>query len=156
MEANQKTTFKHTRSQAKVTVYFRTLVQKMIVTWALATALIVYAIAEAMWLASMRPVYAKWFSKFALGPLEIRSMVAAILAYVVLIGGFVALVILPGLKGIVLRGALFGLVVYGVYNFTNMATLKGYSWTMVAIDTLWGAAIFAIVALIYKIMTTKV
>ncbi len=36
------------------------------------------------------------------------------------------------------RGAAFGLAVYGVYNLTNKATLPGYSWKMVAVDTVWG------------------
>jgi uncharacterized membrane protein len=135
--------------------FFPTLLQKMIVAWALATALIVYAIAEAIWLTSMRAVYARWFANFALGPLEVRSVAAAALAYVALIAGFVTLVVLPDSRGVVLRGALFGLAVYGVYNFTNMATLKGYPWAMVAVDTLWGTAIFAAVALVYSLLVPK-
>ena len=124
---------------------------------AIATALIAYAVAEAVWLTSMRTIYAKWFAAFALGPLEVRSVAAAVLAYAALIAGFVALVVLPGRKGVVLRGALFGLAVYGVYNFTNMATLKGYPWEMVAIDTLWGTTVFAGTALVYLMVdATKV
>jgi uncharacterized membrane protein len=33
---------------------------------------------------------------------------------------------------------LFGIVIYGVYDFTNLALLKNYSWTLGIIDTLWG------------------
>jgi uncharacterized membrane protein len=51
-----------------------------------------------------------------------------------------------------IMGAMFGLVVYGTYNLTNVATLPGYSWTMVAVDTLWGTIVFATLASIYKAM----
>ena len=42
------------------------------------------------------------------------------------------------LKGLV-NGALFGLMAYGTYDLTNMATLSGWSWTVVAVDMAWGA-----------------
>jgi uncharacterized membrane protein len=35
-------------------------------------------------------------------------------------------------------GALFGLVIYGVYNATNYAIFKNYDAVMAIIDTLWG------------------
>lgn len=41
-------------------------------------------------------------------------------------------------KGLV-NGALFGLMAYGTYDLTNMATLSGWSWTVVAVDMAWGA-----------------
>ena len=36
------------------------------------------------------------------------------------------------------NGGLLGLVAYGTYESTNMATLKGWAWPMVISDTLWG------------------
>lgn len=36
-------------------------------------------------------------------------------------------------------GALFGLVVYGVYDMTNMATLERWPVRMVWVDICWGA-----------------
>jgi uncharacterized membrane protein len=35
-------------------------------------------------------------------------------------------------------GALYGLVVFGVYEATNMAILQGWSWRVVVVDILWG------------------
>ena len=46
----------------------------------------------------------------------------------------------------------FGLAVYGVYNLTNVATLIGYSWTMVVVDTAWGTVWFGTLAAIYKLL----
>lgn len=36
-------------------------------------------------------------------------------------------------------GVILGLVAYGTYEATNMATLKGWHWSMVIADTAWGA-----------------
>jgi uncharacterized membrane protein len=40
-------------------------------------------------------------------------------------------------------GALFGLVVYGVYDMTNMSTLERWSVRMVWIDICWGCFLCA-------------
>lgn len=37
-----------------------------------------------------------------------------------------------------LYGALYGLVIYGVYDFTNMATLRGWTWQLSTTDLFWG------------------
>lgn len=41
-------------------------------------------------------------------------------------------------------GALFGLVVYGVFDFTNLAVLANWSTKISVIDTLWGTTICAL------------
>lgn len=41
------------------------------------------------------------------------------------------------------NGAILGLLAYGTYEMTNMATLRGWSWTMVAADITWGAIVTA-------------
>lgn len=43
-------------------------------------------------------------------------------------------------------GACFGLVVYGVYDLTNMATLRGWSPVLTVVDILWGASACALSA----------
>jgi uncharacterized membrane protein len=40
--------------------------------------------------------------------------------------------------------AVLGLVIYGVYETTNMAILKKWKWQTVAIDTAWGSALFTL------------
>jgi uncharacterized membrane protein len=44
-------------------------------------------------------------------------------------------------------GALLGFVAYATYDLTNLATLKGFSAKIVAIDLAWGTALTALVAL---------
>jgi uncharacterized membrane protein len=36
-------------------------------------------------------------------------------------------------------GIFFGVIVYGVYNFTNHATFYNYPLSLVIADTLWGS-----------------
>lgn len=46
----------------------------------------------------------------------------------------------PSLTTVMVRAALLGLLVYGVYNLTNLATLVQYSARVAAIDTVWGVS----------------
>jgi len=47
-----------------------------------------------------------------------------------------------------LYGFLFGIVTYGIFDFTNLSLFKKYSLNIAIIDTLWGGILCAIVALI--------
>ena len=40
-----------------------------------------------------------------------------------------------------LIGAVFGILVYAIYDFTNLATMKNYSLRLAIIDTIWGGVI---------------
>lgn len=35
-------------------------------------------------------------------------------------------------------GALLGFIMYAFYDFTNLATLKDYPWSLVIVDIIWG------------------
>ena len=51
---------------------------------------------------------------------------------------------------------ILGLCVYGVFDFTNIAIFKNYSWIPAIVDTLWGGILFYLVTFItYKIMSIK-
>ena len=38
---------------------------------------------------------------------------------------------------------LLGLVIYGIYEFTNKAILTKWTYTTVVMDTVWGGILFA-------------
>ena len=129
---------------------------------ATASTLALYAAAEAAWLASMSPFYARQFARFSRSPLAVHSLPAAVAVYAVLIATFALLVCAPIVAAAIttpaaaaLRGAAFGLAAYGTYNLTNKATLPGYSWTMVAVDALWGAALFAALAATFAVILRR-
>jgi uncharacterized membrane protein len=69
----------------------------------------------------------------------------ALFVYVLLAVGIVAFVIpRNGAEASIARGALFGVVVYGVYDLTNLSTLRGWPIVLTAVDIAWGAAASAI------------
>lgn len=47
-----------------------------------------------------------------------------------------------------LRGALFGLIVYGVYNLSNYATLHGWPAAFFCLDLPWGMFICAMASMV--------
>ena len=124
---------------------------------AIIIAILVYAIAEAAWLFFMRPFYSKRFARINKDNLLlIRSKLAVAIIYPLLLGAAYLLVVrrirenrnMNRLVESLLYGALFGACVYGVYNLTNMATLAGYSWDLVVIDTIWGSVSMALFSLL--------
>ncbi|MDF2234882.1 DUF2177 family protein [Albimonas sp. CAU 1670] len=48
-----------------------------------------------------------------------------------------------GWRSAALNGAILGLLAYATYEFVNMATLKGWSWQTVILDTIWGGVLTA-------------
>ncbi|MFN3858064.1 MAG: DUF2177 family protein [Caulobacter sp.] len=83
--------------------------------------------------------------------LEKPNMVAAVAFYLLYLAGVVFFAVRPALATgswttALVTGAIFGLVAYATYDLTNMATLKGFSWTIVAADLAWGAFVTAAIA----------
>ncbi|MBN1613563.1 MAG: DUF2177 family protein [Deltaproteobacteria bacterium] len=50
--------------------------------------------------------------------------------------------------GAILWGALFGLIVYGVYDFTNYAILKDWPLSVTVADILWGIFVCGLMGLL--------
>lgn len=68
---------------------------------------------------------------------------AAIIFYLLFIAGLIFFVIDPALVRnslwyAVLAGGFFGLITYGTYDLTNLATLKDWPVTITLIDLAWG------------------
>ncbi len=51
-------------------------------------------------------------------------------------------------------GAILGLIIYGVFDMTNLAILKDYPLAFVAPDMAWGAFVFGLVTVITSKLTT--
>jgi uncharacterized membrane protein len=49
-------------------------------------------------------------------------------------------------------GALFGLIVYGVYDFTNLAILVDWSLKMTVVDIFWGVTVCGLTSLIVALL----
>lgn len=109
-------------------------------------ALVVFLVVDAVMLTLvMRPLFERHVSALMLA--EPRLAVAG-LFYAIYVGGLVWFAGLPALAGGSLwaaarDAALIGLLAYGTYESVNMSTLRGWSWQMVATDTLWGMVLSA-------------
>jgi uncharacterized membrane protein len=82
---------------------------------------------------------------------EIR-IVPAIIFYMLYLAGLVLFAISPALREqnwlmAVGLGLGLGVIAYGSYDLTNMATLKGWSLSLTLVDMAWGAFVSAISAL---------
>lgn len=105
-------------------------------------ASLIFLIVDLIWL----NYSVKNFYRPNLGSLlnEKPIMWAAILFYLIYVFGLAIIIIKPALfnDSISLAfwsGLVFGLVAYGTYNLTNMATITNWSSKVVFVDMLWGA-----------------
>lgn len=92
----------------------------------------------------------KSIATFKDGAIQTR-WVPVIITYLILALGFtffVSPMLSLSLYKSFLMGALFGLVVYGVYDFTNYAIFQNYTLKIAIIDVLWGILLNGIVAAI--------
>ena len=90
--------------------------------------------------------------------LETPNMAAAGGFYLLYVVGVVALCVLPAIDAqswprAAWTGALLGLVAYGTYDMTNLATLVGWSATVSFIDMAWGAVVTAVSATVGYFVT---
>jgi len=70
------------------------------------------------------------------------NAVGAILCYILLIGGLNYFII--SRKKSLQEAFLLGIIIYGVYETTNLAILEKWTIQSVALDTLWGGILFAL------------
>ncbi len=71
--------------------------------------------------------------------------------YLLYVVGIVVFAVMPALESRSLLhalglGALLGLVAYGTYDFTNLATLRNWPTALSMIDVCWGIALTAVAA----------
>ena len=79
---------------------------------------------------------------------------AALVVYV-LLGAGVALFVMPRASTASMAavyGGLFGLVVYGVYDFTNYSTLRQWPFVLTLADVAWGSVASAVCAAVVRII----
>lgn len=84
---------------------------------------------------------------------ESPALAPAAIFYLFYVAGVVFLASLPALaEGDPLKalwmGGLLGAMAYGTYEFTNLATLKNWSWQMVAVDFTWGIVLTGVSAFV--------
>jgi uncharacterized membrane protein len=121
-------------------------------------ALPVFFAIDMLWLG----LVAKNFYKEQIGMLMKPEVnwAAAILFYLIFIGGMVVFVIAPAMaKGswtyALQMGALFGFVCYATYDLTNLAVAKDWPLLVTVVDLIWGAVLVATVSTATYFIATK-
>jgi uncharacterized membrane protein len=109
---------------------------------AFAVTATVFLVLDAIWLGLItRDLYRREIGELLLPK---PNFGAAAIFYAIYIVGLVYFCVVPGvdeqrvMRGL-MSGAAFGIVAYATYDLTNLATLKGWSTTLVLIDIAWGA-----------------
>ena len=104
---------------------------------------------DVIWLTTMVPV----IYKPALGDMlaDPPNLAVAAVFYLVYLIGIVVFAVMPALNQqnwlmALGAGALLGLVAYGTYDLTNLATLAAWPLGLTLIDMLWGTFLTAVVA----------
>jgi uncharacterized membrane protein len=98
-------------------------------------------------------VIAKGFYARALGDLlrDSPSLTVAALFYVLYVGGIVLFAIGPALhsqswRTALVLGVLLGLMAYGTYDMTNLATLRRWPLELALVDLSWGSLLTGLAA----------
>ena len=102
------------------------------------------------------------FYRVLLGDLLLDKphLVVAALFYVVYVGGIVIFAVAPALNvgswtSALILGAVLGLIAYGTYDFTNLATLKGWPAVVSFVDIFGGVSLTAAAATLGFLITSR-
>ncbi|MEI4485653.1 DUF2177 family protein [Frigidibacter sp. MR17.14] len=119
-----------------------------ILTLYISTSLVFLLLDAVMLKSVIHPLFARNIGDLLAPELRLGPAAVFYLAYV---AGLIALVSYPALReGVpgqaLWRGALVGAMAYGTYEFTNYATLRGWSPVMVATDMAWGTVLTGLAA----------
>lgn len=84
--------------------------------------------------------------------LDKPNMAAAGAFYLFYVVGIVGFAVMPAVSAqswgwALIAGVALGLLAYGTYDMTNLATLKDWSWKVSAVDLLWGGFVSGAAAL---------
>ncbi len=107
--------------------------------------LIVLSMLSKMWKESIEKIQST--------PFKVKPLYA-VGAYILMIFGLYYFVLGSGTNlptnQLVLKAFAFGIVVYGIFDFTNLAIFTNYSLKTALIDILWGGILMASVTWIVK------
>ena len=99
-----------------------------------------------------KDMYAKQFLRINQGEMNInnRTYISALISYILLAVGLYMFVLKDNNDMILQKAFLFGIVIYGIYNATNLATINEFGIKESIVDTLWGGIICTIITFIIK------
>ena len=101
---------------------------------------ILFVCIDSIYLNLMRGYFDNQIKKVQGSPIQL-NFVGALITYIFLIFGLNYFIISKNKS--VNDAFLLGIVIYGVYEFTNVSLLKNWHWLTTILDTTWGGVLFA-------------
>lgn len=95
---------------------------------------------DSVYLNMVKGFFGKQIRDVQKSPMKL-DMTSTILAYVFIIFGLNYFIIRK--RASITDAFLLGVVIYGIYEFTNMALFKEWRWSTALLDTIWGGILFA-------------
>ena len=115
----------------------------------LLTAL-VYLSLDIIYLKSNTKVFQRYFKRVQMSRMTFKNS-AAVVVYTLIVLGLYYFIIKD--RRPLTDAFILGVLIYGVYDFTNYATLKRWTFAFSMQDMLWGGTVFTISTfIIYKIL----
>jgi uncharacterized membrane protein len=123
----------------------------------LITTVIFFAI-DMVWLGFIAKSFYREKLGFILSP-DV-NWYAAVIFYLIYIGGILYFAVLPAMKDgswqtALIQGAVLGFLCYATYDLTNMATIKNWPLIVVLVDIVWGIVLTGSCALISYLVAVK-
>jgi uncharacterized membrane protein len=140
---------------------------KLTRVWASIISALILLVLDAGYIYTIKNGYLAMLRKIQGSNLVEINMYAIVFCYAFVIGGLILYVLPYAQKMIdttetnsvmnkvyvaVIVGGLFGAIVYGIYNTTNMAIFKDFSLQFALFDIVWGSFLFYISTLVYLLL----
>jgi uncharacterized membrane protein len=102
------------------------------------TILVVMLALDSVYLYLTKSIFGQLVAKIQRTALEFK-LLGAVVVYLLLAVGLYVFIVEPGKP--LWQAALLGLVIYGVYDFTNYAIFKKYDLSVALMDMVWGSVL---------------
>lgn len=118
-----------------------------------------FFVIDILWLGVVAQSFYKRYIGFLMSPQP--SWTPAIIFYLIFVGGLLFFVVLPGIrsqspKKTLLLGFVYGIITYGTYDLTNLATIANWPIIVTIVDMLWGMVLSMSVGIIGYLAGTTI
>jgi uncharacterized membrane protein len=114
---------------------------------------VILVILDTFYIQFMKGAFTSQIQRVQGSKLEL-NLFGFLMTYIFLISGLYYFIIIENKN--YTDAVILGLVVYGVYDFTNLTILKNWSLLLSLIDVLWGATLFGLTSFSVNLISTKV
>ena len=111
--------------------------------------LLIMVALDSIYIYFTKSIFGQLIAKIQRTALDVRVL-GAVIVYLLLAIGLYVFILEPGRP--LWYAAILGLVIYGVFDFTNYAILKNYDLSVALMDTVWGATLMTLTTYIVRLM----